>query len=272
MAVSATSIPPSPKPLLSVVIPTLNNARTLTQTLRSLEGAVKAGEAEVIVADGGSTDGTPDIAVGFGARLIPSSDKSSARNAGARAARGAFLLFIDSDMEASPSLVRESIQRLGECDAAAIREVVLTDNYWGRTRALEKECFFRSTTWEAARLFRREVFLEIGGYDVRLGSSFEDMDLQFRLQAHGAKVSWVEAPVYHHEEGMGLLNYIHKRRVLPLGQFIKSHPVEWRAFYAPRARVRRILGHIKSTGRLSDITLLPGLVILRGAELLARAG
>ena len=52
---------------LSVVIPALNAAATLSATLASLDGA-----DELIVSDGGSSDGTRDIASSFGAKVVTS--------------------------------------------------------------------------------------------------------------------------------------------------------------------------------------------------------
>ena len=55
----------SPLPV-SAIVPTLNAAASLPATLAALRGAV----AEIIIADGGSTDGTPDIARACGAQVI----------------------------------------------------------------------------------------------------------------------------------------------------------------------------------------------------------
>ena len=51
----------------SALIPTLNAAATLPATLAALRGSV----GEIIISDGGSTDGTPDIAREHGALVIP---------------------------------------------------------------------------------------------------------------------------------------------------------------------------------------------------------
>ena len=54
---------------LTIVIPTLNAAGGLAATLAALSGAAAAGlETEVVVADGGSADGTPELARRHGAR------------------------------------------------------------------------------------------------------------------------------------------------------------------------------------------------------------
>ena len=47
---------------VSVIIPTFNSSKTLSQCLESIKGQNYAGEIEIIIADGGSTDGTIQVA------------------------------------------------------------------------------------------------------------------------------------------------------------------------------------------------------------------
>ena len=82
---------------LSVVIPTLNEARNVGALLDLLRASPDV--AEVVVADGGSTDGTPELARLGGARLVFSGRGRGAQlRAGARAARGDVLLFLHADV------------------------------------------------------------------------------------------------------------------------------------------------------------------------------
>ena len=78
---------------LSVVIPTLNEEATLPGLLDAL-GAQSRPPDEIIVADAGSTDGTPELARARGARLVRGGRPGPGRNAGARAAVGDLLLFL----------------------------------------------------------------------------------------------------------------------------------------------------------------------------------
>nr|WP_314443857.1 TIGR04283 family arsenosugar biosynthesis glycosyltransferase [uncultured Sphingomonas sp.] len=78
---------------LSIVIPTLNAAASMRSCLKRLEGA-----GEVIVADGGSDDGTPALAAELGARVIRSpKGRGTQLREGASAARGDWLLFLHAD-------------------------------------------------------------------------------------------------------------------------------------------------------------------------------
>ena len=80
-------------PMVTVVVPTLNAAGTLVPTLACLPGV-----AEVIIADGGSTDGTAALAAGLGARVVPAPrGRGPQLAAGAGAARSEWLLFLHAD-------------------------------------------------------------------------------------------------------------------------------------------------------------------------------
>jgi len=105
----------TPPRLLSVVIPARNAAGLLAGQLRALAGQTYAGPWEVVIADNGSTDGTAEVARtsagGVPAvRVVDASRRRGidcARNEGARAARGDFLLFCDADDEVSPTWLGE---------------------------------------------------------------------------------------------------------------------------------------------------------------------
>ncbi len=82
---------------LSVIIPTLNEAATLPLLLAQL-GQQQGIELQVIVADGGSSDGTPDIAARHGADLLRCErGRGRQMNAGVRAASAGHLLFLHAD-------------------------------------------------------------------------------------------------------------------------------------------------------------------------------
>src|SRR2546426_8436308 len=101
----------SPEPtLISVVIPVLNGVDTLPAQLEALSGQTYSGRWEMIIADNGSTDGTPDLVRTWtdripGLRIVDASDRKGqahARNVGAAAALGDFIAFCDADDVATP--------------------------------------------------------------------------------------------------------------------------------------------------------------------------
>ena len=98
-----------PEPLISVVIPAYNYAKTLPRAVNSVLVQLDE-QAELLVIDDGSTDATPQViealqaehAGRFKAIRQPNGGLSSVRNLGIKEARGQYLIFLDADDEMAP--------------------------------------------------------------------------------------------------------------------------------------------------------------------------
>ncbi|MEX2454173.1 MAG: TIGR04283 family arsenosugar biosynthesis glycosyltransferase, partial [Rhodospirillaceae bacterium] len=91
-------------PSISVVVPALNAEKTLRPVLAAIAAE---GPGEIIVVDGSSGDGTPDIARHRGARVITARrGRGSQLAAGAEAAKGDWLLFVHADTRLSPGWMK----------------------------------------------------------------------------------------------------------------------------------------------------------------------
>jgi glycosyltransferase involved in cell wall biosynthesis len=91
-------------PRVSFIIPTLNAAAMLPICLRSIRNQdYPAEKIEVIVADGGSTDDTLEIAKSFGAQVVENPDRvaESGKRVALKSVRGEYVVFTDSDNEIS---------------------------------------------------------------------------------------------------------------------------------------------------------------------------
>lgn len=91
---------PDRQPLLSVIVPTYNSARTLRATLESVARQnIDRTAVEVLVIDGGSSDATLAIAGDYGCEIVPNPfvQPEHAKSLGIQRARGRFALFLDSD-------------------------------------------------------------------------------------------------------------------------------------------------------------------------------
>jgi len=108
-------------PHYSVIIPAYNEATWLPKSLSALKVAMAAIEhtGEVIVADNNSSDDTSQVAKAHGAKVVfeAKNQISRARNAGARAATGKYLIFLDADCLISPQLLKTALACLetGTC-------------------------------------------------------------------------------------------------------------------------------------------------------------
>lgn len=82
----------------SIIIPTLNEEKSLPATLNRLKAAKPSFPVEIIIADGGSTDRTLEIATAHGCTTVHcTSGRARQLNAGARIARGDYLWFLHAD-------------------------------------------------------------------------------------------------------------------------------------------------------------------------------
>jgi glycosyltransferase involved in cell wall biosynthesis len=180
---------------ISIVIPAFNEERLLGQTLLAVQNSLKAftclnWATELIVCDNNSTDRTAEIARAAGATVVfePINQIARARNRGAEAATGDWLLFIDADSHPSTELladVAEAIQsNRYHAGGATVRladgfpVANLVTGLWNRLsrgqRMLAGSFIFCDT----------QVFRSIGGFSHELFAG-EELDLTARLKKLG---------------------------------------------------------------------------------------
>ena len=105
-------MPPTDTPLVSVVIPTYNQARYLGDCIDSVLAQSYAA-IEIVVVDDGSTDATPNVLAGYGDRINQirqtNHGAASALNRGIRASRGAFVCWLSSDDAFTPDKIARQV-------------------------------------------------------------------------------------------------------------------------------------------------------------------
>lgn len=183
-------------PLVSVVVPTRNSAKTLRRCLESVRGQVYK-NIELIVVDNYSSDETCTIAGEFGAVVLRKGpERSSQKNWGARNARGEWLYFVDSDFVLERDVVRKCVEAGDDFDAVSIVNYSMGKSVWGKSIALKERFLAHDPALQTVHFVRRKVFFEVGGFDESLIVG-EDLDLYARLLEHGYRIGGVDAVEWH---------------------------------------------------------------------------
>jgi glycosyltransferase involved in cell wall biosynthesis len=256
------------RPLVSVVVPTKNSARTLDACLASVTRQTDG--VEVIVVDNFSSDETREIAELHGCAVLTAGpERSAQRNHGARSSSGSYVLFVDSDMVLEPTVVEECLAAARSGAAAAIiPETSFGEGFWARCKRLERSCYVGDDEIEAARFYGRDLFFRIGGFDEQL-SAGEDWDLHQRVRTDGARVDRVKSFI-HHDEGRVKLT----RLMVKKFQYGKSMPLYKRKHRGLSNRQLRLIrpAFVRHRRTLASEPLaLTGLVIMKSLEFSAGA-
>jgi glycosyltransferase involved in cell wall biosynthesis len=190
-----TSLPLTKNPLVSVIIPTYNQARLLKRTVESVLNQTYP-NIEVVVVDDGSTDGTSEVIDNIIKDLRFKNKKiiyirqenkggTSARNTGFMASKGEYINFLDHDDLFFPEKIEKQLKVLFNYHKAGLvhcgyhridKDGKLIDiiNYLPEGNVKKKivlGCFL----WSGAPLIRRECFEKVGLFDETVYSSDADM-------------------------------------------------------------------------------------------------
>jgi rSAM/selenodomain-associated transferase 2 len=172
---------------LSVIVPMLNEERTIARTLEAL--AAGAPGAEVIVVDGASSDRSRDQArPRCGLLLVAPRGVAGQMNAAAAAAHGDTLAFVHADTLVPPTFARDIEQALADPAIVGGRFDLRLDDRAPLLRLIgwlisARSRLSRTGTGDQAIFVRREVFARLGGY--RNLELCEDLDLARRLKRAG---------------------------------------------------------------------------------------
>jgi rSAM/selenodomain-associated transferase 2 len=180
---------------ITIVIPALDEASVLPSTLAAARAL--GDDVEIIVVDGGSRDGTVDIARRLGAVCVSAPPgRAAAMNRGAALARGETLLFLHADTRPPP----DARERIG---AAFTRAGVVGGcfrlSFDSPRRVLAAYAFFTRFPFrlfhygDAGYFVRAEAFRRLGGF--REYPLMEDLDLWLRMRACGRVVVVASAVV-----------------------------------------------------------------------------
>jgi len=280
-----------------VVVVNWNRRELLRACLESLARQADV-SFETIVVDNGSSDGSADLASGFGARVIRNSENRgfcAANNQGVAAARGDFIALLNNDAEAEPgwlaALHRVCSQRSGVGMAASkilvwedpkridkAAQLIFPDgqNRGRGSGAVDRGQFDREedAAWPdgCAAMYRKEMLDSIGGFDEDLFAYGDDAELGLRARIAGWTCIYAPGAVVRHHRGstMGMdsverVSLIERNRVL-LAAKLFPWSLLWLnpIFFA----VRIVAGIVIARTNRGDTKHFPG---LRGKWRLAAA-
>lgn len=201
------------RPLVSVIVTTRNNHDTLEACLQSIIAQTYT-PLELIVVDNDSTDDTKIIARRYTQTVLNRPpERSVQRNFGVARARGIYVAIIDSDMELEPEVIAACVATMqstpGRTSGVIIPEESFGQGFWAQCKRLERS-FYIGVDWiEAARFFKRQTYMHIGGYDETMVSG-EDWDLSRRMAERGILVR-VQPFIYHNEGRLKLWSTLKKK-------------------------------------------------------------
>ena len=189
---------------VSIIIPCYNQAQWLPDAINSaLDQTVSC---EVIVVNDGSTRKDIIVAIVENVELNETREiiyiekenggLSSARNTGIEAAKGEWILTLDSDDKIAPDFVEKCLKYKDEYDIIGTGQQEFGDTdrkYLFKTNPTHAD-FLQNNQINCCSLFRKEIWETIGGYDEEMKLGYEDWDYWLRATHAGYKV--VTVPEY----------------------------------------------------------------------------
>lgn len=170
---------------ISIIVPTINEANNLQKLIPFLTSMGKNNIEEVIVVDGGSTDGSTEIAAKYGAKVVdcPVRSRATQLNIGAKVSKGSILYFVHADSFPLDSFVEDILEAMNlNFRAGCYRyqfdssKTMLKINSWfTRFNGLF------AGGGDQTLFIEKSFFNELGGYDEKF-TVMEDFELVKRIR------------------------------------------------------------------------------------------
>lgn len=208
--------------MISFIVPAYNEEKYLAPTLASIHEAARVvGEPyEIVVADDASADATAAVAEAGGARVVAVQKRQIAgtRNAGARAARGEWLVFVDADTQVNEAVVRGVVEAFRAGAAGGGAGVRFLDGPpWIHRGVRVLTVLFRWVRWAAGCFVfaRRDAFEAIGGFDEEYYAS-EEIHFSRALKRQGRFVVLRETVLTSGRKALNYSRWATFKMVLPM--------------------------------------------------------
>jgi len=224
---------------ISVIVPVYNGGEKFKRCLRGIMECSPRPHEIIVVADG-DTDGSWQVAQGFGATVIRNEiprGPSVARNMGASRASGDVVLFVDADVVIATDALTHIITTFEQDpDVVAVfgsyDDAPAATNFLSQYKNLLHHYTHQiareeaSTFWSGCGAVRRDVFLAMGGFDTSYQRPcIEDIELGYRLKQAGYRVRLCKTLLGKHLKEWNTVSLIRTdffQRALPWTELILS--------------------------------------------------
>jgi glycosyltransferase involved in cell wall biosynthesis len=257
-------------PKVSVVIPTKNRSALLAESIEHIESqTVPRDQYEVIVIDNDSADDTRNVLEQKGATYSnlkygfqEKRGAAATRNAGLRLAKNDLILFIDDDVQATPSLIQAHLDCHGKNSSASVIGAVTMP--WGETndpflRYLRDHRILNPYTPSKGPIdfsyyhtcnvsTPTNVLLDVGGFNENFQIyGMEDIELGYRLEKAGSRMVFAADAKAVHYRFPAYQDFVERSQQAghSLGQLIRLHP-ELKKRFVESSRVGRRLKSLHS--------------------------
>jgi len=221
-------------PRISIVIPCFNHGSLLLETLASIDRVRIDSVAEVIIVNDGSTDPTTCRVFreldSVKYRIIHQENRglSAARNAGITAAKGEFILPVDSDNFIRRTYLDKGLAvLLSEPDIGVVYgDLQFFGEATGRHRQRDFEwaSFVRKNYIDACALYRKSVWESVRGYDEKMRIGWEDWDFWMRSALHGWRFHHLDEIAFDYRVRIGSMLSETEKHKIELAEYIFSKP------------------------------------------------
>lgn len=194
-------------PLVSVIVPTYNSSRTLTECLSALKEQ-NYKNIEVIITDSFSNDQTKEIAREFTDKIIDAESLALARKKGMELVKGKYILFLDSDQIINPNTIELSVKACEEEGYDGVthfeRSKIHSGTFVERLINYDKWIFHSEQDDDPIygtaepRFFKSEFVKKIDFLD-NPPITFELAIINLKMNQLGAKIGFIDAYICHYE-------------------------------------------------------------------------
>src|SRR3989338_4001889 len=218
-------------PLVSIVVPSFNRKELINPCLKSLM-ATRYPTYEIIIVDDGSTDGAREMLLGLSRKYKnlrvlyneKNNGHSITRNKGVNDSKGKYVVFFDTDMQASPLLIIQMVRvleknpRICACHSRVFdlkrKEYIQADGMlliphtgwvvmrnYGLKVDQADDSIVDVVIGSVGTIVRKSILDKIGGFDEKLGHKVDDIDLGWRIWIAGFRSVCVPQAVTYHWGG-----------------------------------------------------------------------